>query len=413
METKARPLADSAIATRLAPRLAQLSRESLLELAITQACTSPDAAREADQILAVHAPLPEWTRSHVLLDKDLMTLILGMLPTDQHRCKEACSIWRQAWSHTLNTRPGELRDSRVMPLNSRRLCPHAYISDICALDNERLIVKLEHNNNVHLVDRLLNPISSSPLTSPPFDERIDMRFAVGNGSVYISHHSGVERLMLEGFPDIQTQLSSYRCSSPAVGEVRHMVLSHDHSLLFTSGFDTTEDDLLSAVLVALNANTLEVIFSFGLGDFPDPNYAEEEDMEDIDVEPSGLAILGSELFASHREMNRIHVYSMAGELIRTLYPDGEWESPNRLCVINERLYVVVNHDGQIHHHIGQIFEIDPADGKVLQQFNPHRRESLHDTSREVAALVEFNGLLAVARNCDNGRACHVLALEGV
>ena len=100
---------------RLAARLESLPREELVRL-VSAASVFPKSeylcAMEA--ALALHAPVPEWAVTLVLLFPDIIQLILAHLDLEDCAAGAVCATWRQAWEVTRDGRRG-LRVASVKP----------------------------------------------------------------------------------------------------------------------------------------------------------------------------------------------------------------------------------------------------------------------------------------------------------
>ena len=84
-----------------------------------------------------------------------------------------------------------------------------------------------------------------------------------------------------------------------------------------------EDEVL-----ALDANTLALRFTFGRGRF--------------EKEAFGMALVGNELYICDRQAWALQSFSLAGEHLREIR--GDWRQPESLCYFNGRLFLN-EHDG--------------------------------------------------------------------
>ena len=71
------------MAARLAPRLEHLPHDVLAELAAEALAACPQLQRKAERSLALHAPVPAWAVSSVLLDPDLLPCMMASLRLEE------------------------------------------------------------------------------------------------------------------------------------------------------------------------------------------------------------------------------------------------------------------------------------------------------------------------------------------
>ena len=91
-------------ASRLAARLANLSRAQLLEIAAAGCEASTVVKNQADAILAAHKPVAQGALEGVLLSCDLLPLILGPLELEDRAAAAVCSRWAAGWKATSEVR---------------------------------------------------------------------------------------------------------------------------------------------------------------------------------------------------------------------------------------------------------------------------------------------------------------------
>ena len=95
---------EMAPASRLAARLADLSRAQLLEIAAAGCEASTVVKNQADAILAAHKPVAQGALEGVLLSCDLLPLILGPLELEDRAAAAVCSRWAAGWKATSEVR---------------------------------------------------------------------------------------------------------------------------------------------------------------------------------------------------------------------------------------------------------------------------------------------------------------------
>ena len=175
------------------------------------------------------------------------------------------------------------------------------------------------------------------------------------------------------------------------------VLAPD-GLLFCVLFD--EDDDTLDEIVALNAQTLQPRYRFGLSLLNDVR---------------GMVVVGEELFVCDRNNDRIQVFSLAGMHRRSV--TGEWKQPSGLCLVEDCLYLVEEKDDNtdkegelINPLLGRRIFVLSLQGDTLQVFtNPVEGQAFSDV------LCCFDGMLLVPV-LDAGRSnvlVAVMALRGV
>ena len=81
-----------------------LPHKDLAALAAPAISADAELSKEADRRIALHAPIPEWALSKVLLDKDLLSLILGKLEVTDLAAAKVCTSWRAWWWATKSRR---------------------------------------------------------------------------------------------------------------------------------------------------------------------------------------------------------------------------------------------------------------------------------------------------------------------
>jgi len=104
------------------------------------------------------------------------------------------------------------------------------------------------------------------------------------------------------------------------------VLSPGGLLFYAMDVDIPETQLRD-VIVALDAQTLQLCHRFGLGQLSDARQ---------------LAVVGDELYVCDNNNDRLQVFSFDGEHRRSV--TGEWQWPVLLCAVKDRLYLVEDPD---------------------------------------------------------------------
>ena len=157
-------------------------------------------------------------------------------------------------------------------------------------------------------------------------------------------------------------------------------------LLFCVLFD--EDDETQDEIVALDAQTLQPRYQFGLSLLKDA---------------TGLVVVGEELFVCDKDNDRLQVFSLAGEHRRSI--TGEWKQPTGLCLVEDRLYLVEEADNEVEEEGEQLAIIFSGQqgrrivvlslqGEILQVYtNPVEGRVFTDT------LCCFDGKLLAPTRC--------------
>ena len=321
-----------------------------------QARMSIEALCIADRYAVEHVPPPARSLSEVLL-ADLLMHLLSTLPMEEHAVKGVCRAWRCGWADTLAQRPGQLRLSPLEPFELG-----CQVSAVARLDGERMMIV--RRGRVTVLDQQLKVIQENVDFLEPNGSPIQAHhLVVSQGSIYVSHKNGVERLLLDGFPDVQTPLASFRGA-----RLLDMALSADGTALFASR--QCRGNCFHPILV-FDTNTLSTLHKFGVEQFME---IEEEDPDEAPwiQDPNGLAILGEELFVGHMSRDCIHVFNLTGDHLRTV--QGDWGQPIQLCAVGTRLFLLGNCWAMTSNHPSHganirdaVFDID-KDGTTLQKF---------------------------------------------
>ena len=118
----------------------------------------------------------------------------------------------------------------------------------------------------------------------------------------------------DGTPIAQYELEGYGICSPVLAP---------GGLLFCVKFENGLRNLDRDEILALDAQTLQVRYRFGLELLNDVNH---------------LAVVADELYVCDTANDRLQVFSLTGEHRRSI--KGEWKSPYRICFAKDRLYLV-------------------------------------------------------------------------
>ena len=152
-------------------------------------------------------------------------------------------------------------------------------------------------------------------------------------------------------------------------------------------------------IIDLDAQTLQLRHRFGLSHLNSVG---------------GMVVAGEELFVCDTWNDRLQVFSLAGEHRRSI--TGEWDRPEALCFVKDRLYLIEDHDyekdeeGELINPLGgrRIFVLS-LQGDTLQVYT-HPVEG-----QNFETLCYFDGkLLAPVRDRHLGiNTKEVVALRGV
>ena len=289
---------------RLSLRLSQLPHDVLAELAAQLCSESAGLQAMADECLATHKPLPLWAVDRVLLSPDLMPHILGPLGLEDAAAAAVCSQWSVVWKATNEPRrrlkqvPFDLPEELVM---TRQL--HMTGSSDGYL--------LAHTDTgAHLLDDSMRVLHSFEV-----DNHDDSLIAANDGSLFSPAEDlqALRRFTFEGTIAAEYRLEDYSFAYPVLAP---------GDLLFCVIFPDSESSIADEV-VALDAQTLQLRFRFGLGLLDDTNQ---------------LVVVGDELYVCDTGNDRLQVFSLSGEHRRSVM--GEWRSPRLLCCVKDRLYLV-------------------------------------------------------------------------
>ena len=102
------------MADRYEPRLSHLPHSVLVQLAAEgMRAMSDEARRSAEEVIAVHSPVPALAVAQVLTSPDLVGCLLQSLGLKDCRSARVCTAWRHAWSQKDQLALGQLRVVRT------------------------------------------------------------------------------------------------------------------------------------------------------------------------------------------------------------------------------------------------------------------------------------------------------------
>jgi hypothetical protein len=290
--------------SRLSLRLGQLPHTVLADLAAQLCSDSPALQAAAEECMAAHKPLPHELVERVLLSPDLMPHILEPLEAEDGAAAAVCSQWLCVWKATNEPR----RRLKQVPLDF----PEELVTDymqMAATPDGRLVV--DEGSEVNILDS-----SMRVLQTVACDLGLQNHVSIAASDDSIFHV--VDSTVLSRSFHNGTRAAGYRLE----GRTFYSPVLAPGGLLFCvmyiEGGDTDRDEI-----IALDAQTLQPRRRFGIGLLNDAQQ---------------LAVVGDELYACDTENDRLQVFCFAGEHRRSLM--GEWRSPERLCFVKDRLYLV-------------------------------------------------------------------------
>eukprot|EP00964_Phaeocystis_antarctica_P031051 scaffold17576_cov66-Phaeocystis_antarctica.AAC.2 len=292
--------------TRLSLRLGQLPHDVLAELAAKLCSESPALQATANKCIAAHNPLPPWAVERVLLSPDLMPHILGPLVAEDGAAAAVCSQWLAGWKATNEPR----RRLKRVPLDFPEELDTRSGQSMAATPDGRLVVNT--GTEMHILDRSMHVLQTLPGV---YYDGFDRCFAANDDSIY---HGGqaLHRSSHAGTLAAEYQLEGYDVAYPVLAP---------GGLVFCVRFFEDEGDHQNErdEIIVLDAQTLQFRHRFGLGLLNDANQ---------------LAVGGDELYVCDTGNHRLQVFSLTGEHRRSVM--GEWRSPESLCCVKDRLYLV-------------------------------------------------------------------------
>ena len=307
---------------RLAARLADLSHAQLVEIAVAGCEASTQVKNRADAILAAHKPLAQWAVEGVLLSSDLVPHLLAPLELEDGAVASVCSQWAAGWKASSEGRRRLIRVPFEFPvhlLGKSSLCM-AVMPDLDTWrqdPNEQQLAVSFNSRTVQTLHRGMRSCDWSWMSLPRFGE-----MAASAQFLYTTSASGVRCFTHDGSMVEDCVFPDKVACCPVLGP----------DLLFCVLYDEDSEEETADQndeIVALDAQTLQPLYRFGLSLFDDA---------------CGLAVLGEELFVCDTGNDRIQVFSLAGEHHRSI--TGEWERPVALCFVQDRLYLVEESAGE-------------------------------------------------------------------
>ena len=306
--TRARSMPSS----RLSLRLGQLQHDVLADLTARLCSESPALQAVAEECMAAHTPLPHNLVECVLLSPDLVPSILGPLETEDGAAAAVCSQWLVGWTATNEPRRRRLKQVPLelpaeVAQSVSQLAPPGKLT-MAGTPDGRLLVRVGYA--VHILDRsmrVLQTVTCADMVAAD-DDSI---FASLGASLYRSTYdkTTVVGYQLEGY------LSAYVVLAP--GGLLFCVIYPDD-------FDR-DDELSPDEIIALDAQTMQLRYRFGLGLLGGAQH---------------MCVIADELYVCDTGNDRLQVFSLTGEHRRSIV--GEWEWPTNLCFANDRLYLHVD-----------------------------------------------------------------------
>ena len=292
---------------RLSLRLGQLPHDVLAELAAQLCSDSPALQAAANKCIAAHKPLPPWAVERVLLSPDLMPHILGPLVAEDGVAAAVCSQWLAGWKATNEPR----RRLKQVPLDlpEELGTTTAYGLQVAGTPDGRLVVRA--GSEVRILDRSMRVLQT--LTG-----EYGGLIAASDDSFFDCQSDGeaLRRSSYDGTVHAEYRLEGYSfyCPVLAPGGLLFCVICEN-----SEGENDDEPD----AIIAVDAQTLQLRHRFGLGLLNDAHQ---------------LAVVGDELYVCDTRNHRLQVFSFTGEHRRSV--TGEWRSPQFLCCVKDRLYLV-------------------------------------------------------------------------
>ena len=329
---------------RLSLRLGQLPHTVLADLAAQLCSESPALQAAAEECMAAHKPLPHEMVERVLLSPDLVTQVLGPLVSEDGAAAAVCSQWLAGWKATNEPR----RRLKQVPLDfpeklslvstlSGGLAVRELLTGrlwMAATPDGRLVVTTP--TEMVILDRSMRVLQSWTFTDNVYDglthngntcsvdQSGELCFVVGvGGSMVAANDDSIfscadAKLLRSTQPSRNDRLvAEYRLE----GYNFNGAVLAPGGLLFCVMFDA--DDTKLDEIIALDAQTLQLRHRFGIGLFYDARQ---------------LAVVGDELYVCDAGNHRLQVFSLTGEHRRSVM--GKWRSPEQLCCVKDRLYLV-------------------------------------------------------------------------
>ena len=281
----------------MASRLADLSHAQLVEIAAAGCEASTEVKDRAEALLAAQAV------EKVLLSIDLVPHLLASLQLEDGAAAAVCSLWAEGWKATSEGR----RRLRRVPLDFPR--------DLLGIDSLNMVVVPGGDELVvrsgHTVCILGRDMSSTGISFelPTYKGEIaaseEFIYACAGGrEIRCYNHAG-------------TEVAKYEEPEKAIV---YPVLGPGGQLfcLLSDMENPAQNEI-----VDLDAQTLQLRHRFGLSHLNSVG---------------GMVVAGEELFVCDTWNDRLQVFSLAGEHRRSI--TGEWDRPEDLCFVKDRLYLV-------------------------------------------------------------------------
>ena len=252
--------------------------------------------------MAAHTRLPHEMVERMLLSPDLVPHILGPLEAEDGAAAAVCSQWLAGWKATNEPR----RRLKQVPLDFPKAIGTCAHLQMAGTPDGRLVVKTR--TEVHILDR-----SMRVLQTPAGDYNKFGMLAANDDSIFDCTAAKLLLSSHEGALVAEYQLEGYSFMWPMLAP----------GLLFCVTYDDVGDLTLKDEIIAVDAQTLQLRHRFGLGLLNDAKQ---------------LAVGGDELYVCDAGNHRLQVFSLSGEHRRSIV--GEWRSPEKLCFVKDRLYLV-------------------------------------------------------------------------
>lgn len=324
----------------MAACLDKLSHEQLLAIAAAGCEASGGVQKIADAFVRLH--LGDAAAS-VMLSIDLVPHLLAPLGPCDGAAAAVCKLWAKAWKDT-----GEFR-RYLTKVAFKFNFPHDVLG---ASFVPNTAVPYQHGNH-----DISMAVVSGDDTRAPFlvvrygntvsivkqDMTCDDHFLVPSASGDIAANHDFIWVV-----NILEEISFIECRTlggiivgkwdvvdeDSIREIAFPVVAPDQ-LLFCVIFDDGDDTYYDKI-AALNAMTLELLFTFGLHSSEAPEASDAS--EPHQFVPHELVVVGDELFVCDTLNSQLQVFSHTGEHKRAI--EGAWQRPKYLCFEKDRLYLV-------------------------------------------------------------------------
>ena len=322
---------------RLAARLRLLDHDELADVAAQMATASPAAALcIADAVLAKRCPVPAWATTQIFLSGDLLPAIFATLEMEDCAAARVCSAWHETWTATDEGRRG-LRDAELPA------CDDFDIEDYCASSPDGDFLCHTKNGRLTIADASCRTVFTGQTGMLP-----DI---VSMGRLYESNDNWIRSYAIaDGLPMVAEHIEE----EGRYGGFLSLTLATAAGLLFAIGYPDDYDNGEVDEIVAFDAITLEVRNRFG--------------KSVIAKEALAMAVVGDELYVAEKQRGCLHVFSLAGEHLRTI-PRGDWRQPSQLLHYDGRLYLC-EHPGDEEDHEGDEEEKSKANEDWSEERRP-------------------------------------------